>query len=118
MTVGELAEIHEFGGGDVPARAPIRSTFDNANGEDRKLAMQLFQAAAKSGRGLPAFEQAAGLFAMQSAAAIRNNLPNLEPIATSTAKRKEARGYPPPHTPLVETGVLKNSYVGDAEVKP
>jgi hypothetical protein len=118
MTVGELAEIHEFGGGNVPARAPIRSSIDNANGADVKLASTLFDQAEQSERGLPAFEQAAGLFAVKQAAAIRNNLPNLEPIADSTAKRKEAKGYPPPHTPLIETGVLKNSYVGDAKVTP
>lgn len=114
LTIGELAEIHEFGAGPVPARAPIRVAFDTQQNEIRALALNEFQAAAKTGQ----FQRAADRVAVKAAAGVRNVISEgLEPISESTARRKEARGYPPPHTPLVETGVLRSAYVGDAEVR-
>jgi hypothetical protein len=116
MTVGELAEKHEYGDGNVPARAPIRVFADTRGAEIRRIALNEFRAA----KDLAGFERAAARVAVKAGAELRNTITEgLEPdIAESTARRKEARGYPPPHTPLIETGVLRNSYVGDSKVTP
>jgi hypothetical protein len=120
MTVGELAEIHEFGLGNVPPRAPIRVFFDEKNGEIVDAASKQFEAAARGRADLPAFTLAAERVAVKAAAVLRNTVvEGLEPdLADSTKRRKVARGIKPPWVPLIETGVLRNHYIGDAEVTP
>ena len=120
MTVGELAEVHEYGLGNVPARAPIRAFHDTKSEQIKRQAMQQFEAAARGRGDVPAFQRAAELVAVKAAAELRNTITEgLEPpIAESTEKRKIAKGFSPPFTPLVETGVLRNSYAGDAKVTP
>jgi hypothetical protein len=116
MTVGELAEIHEYGGGNVPARAPIRVFADTQGAEIRSIATAEFRVA----KDLTGFERAAARVAVKAGAQLRNTITEgLEPdLAESTKQRKRAKGYQPPYTPLVETGVLRNSYVGDSKVTP
>ncbi|MCK9629667.1 MAG: hypothetical protein M0R37_13880 [Bacteroidales bacterium] len=121
MTVGELAEIHEFGLGDVPDRAPIRSFFDLTKADLVGIASKQFEIAARGRADLPAFTLAAERVAVKAAAGLRNHIAfgNLEPdLAESTKKSKERRGIKPPWVPLIETGVLRNHYIGDAEVTP
>lgn len=119
LTVGELATIHEYGLGAVPARAPIRTTFDLGGKDFQKIAKQQFELAAKQG-SIASFRRAAGLLAEKAAAGIKNTISfgNLEPLAESTVERKIKRGLVPPFTPLVETGVLRNHYTGDSKVTP
>lgn len=120
MTVGELAEIHEFGKGNVPPRAPIRVFFDEKRGEIVDAATKQFDLAARGRADLPAFTLAAERVAVKAAAVLRNTIvEGLEPdLAESTKKRKTARGIKEPWVPLIETGVLRNSYIGDAGVTP
>jgi hypothetical protein len=120
MTVGELAEVHEFGLGNVPARAPIRSFFDEKSTSIVDVAAKQFEGAARGHADLPAFKLAAERVAVKAAAELRNTIvEGLEPdLADSTKRSKVARGIKPPWIPLIETGVLRNSYVGDAEVTP
>lgn len=120
MTVGELAEIHEFGAGHVPARAPIRVFYDTKGEQIRTLATQQFQAAAAGAGDTAAFQCAADLVAVKAAAEIKNTISEgLKPgLAESTEKSKAARGISPPYTPLIETGVLKSSYDAVATVTP
>lgn len=120
MTVGELAEIHEFGLGNVPARSPIRTFFDEGSAKIVDVARQQFEIAAKGRADLTSFEIAAGRVAVKAAAEIRNRITEgLEPdLADSTKARKRSRKIKEPWIPLIETGVLRNSYVGDSEVTP
>ena len=120
MTVGELAETHEFGEGRIPPRAPIRVFADTKGPEISTLATKLFQQAAQSDHGMSAFQRAAGLTAVKASAEIKNTITEglQPPISPVTEAIKERKGYSPPYTPLIETGVLKNSYDADAEVIP
>jgi hypothetical protein len=120
MSVGELAEVHEFGLGNVPARSPIRTFFDERSASIVDVAAKQFEIAARGRADLPAFTLAAERVAVKAAAELRNTIvEGLEPdLAESTKERKRARKIKEPWVPLIETGVLRNHYVGDAEVNP
>lgn len=123
LTIGELAEIHEYGLGNCPPRAPIRVTVDGQGVVIQEIARAEFTAAHATKGGLAAYQRAADRVAIKAGAMVRNAITEgLEPEigwsegSKAYAKRKEAQGYPPPHTPLVTTGVLRSAYSGDAEV--
>jgi hypothetical protein len=117
MTVGDLAAKHEFGEGPVPPRAPIAKMSLEKGPSLQKLGTRLFETAAKEGAPA-AYRKAAALLAVKAGAEIRNVITEglTPPLAELTKKLKLERGYKPPYTPLVETGVLRSHYVGDSEV--
>lgn len=111
ITIGELAATHEFGLGNVPERSFIRAGFDEYEQQIRSIAVE--QMAGPAGVAV-----GAELTAVKAAALFRNRITDgLSPdLAESTKRRKEARGIKPPYRPLIETGVLRSSIVGDVEV--
>lgn len=113
LTVGEIAEVHEFGLGHVPERSFIRAWFDMNKAYFRSLAADLMM---RAYRATGSTRPGAELAALKARAGMQNRIVDFIPprIADSTARRKERRGFPPPHTPLIETGVLKGSI--DVEV--
>jgi len=115
-SVGSIAEQQEFGLG-VPERSWLRGWFDEHSPEVRAQAEAYLRDAFEGRR---TFEAAAKLIAMLAAASIQRRIrggQELLPITSPvTIARKQARGFHPPYTPLVETGLLVSSIAGDSEV--
>ena len=109
MTVKGLFETHEFGLGNVPERSMIRAGFDQLHEQIEAIALEQMQIDPLLG---------AERTAVKAAAMFRNRVTEgLSPdLADSTIKSKERRGIKAPYKPLIETGVLRSSIVGDAEV--
>jgi hypothetical protein len=113
ITIGGLAETHEFGLGNVPERSFIRAGFYELQGEIRIIAREQMTGPAGPIVG-------AKRTAVKAAALFRNRMTDgIEPdLADVTKRRKEARKIKPPWKPLIETSALKSSIVGDVEVVP
>jgi len=109
ITVGELFAIHEFGLGDQHERSMIRAGFDEMHEQIEAIALEQMQIDPVLGAERTAIK-AAAMFRNRVAAGLRPGL------AERTIKSKERRGIKPPYKPLIETGVLRSSIVGDAEV--
>jgi hypothetical protein len=112
ITIGELAEKHEFGLGNVPERSFIRAGFDQLQEQIRTIAREQMTSPAGAVLG-------AERTAVKAAALFRNRLTDgIEPGITNpqTIASKQRRGFKPPYKPLIETGVLKSSIAGDVEV--
>jgi len=102
LSLLEVAIIHEFGAGPVPARSFIRATTDERRAEILKLQVALAQQVLV-GRLTP--EQAlaqlgAKVVAMVQARIVAGIAP---PLAESTLRRKKGKT-----TPLILTGQLKS----------
>lgn len=116
-SVGEIAEKHEFGLG-VPQRSWLREWFDTHKGEVRERALGFFLQAWRftgdAGKGA----QAAANVAADS---IKQRIVDGKEIPAITNPRtiaiKQKKGFNPPYTPLVETGLLLSSIAADAEVE-
>jgi hypothetical protein len=109
ITIKGLFETHEFGLGNVPERSMIRAGFDELHEQIEAIALEQMQIDPLLGAERTAIK-AAAMFRNRVAAGLQPDL------AGSTIKSKERRGIKPPYKPLIETGVLRSSIVGDAEV--
>jgi len=109
ISIGELFATHEFGLGNVPERSMIRAGFDQLHEEIEAIALEHMQIDPLLG---------AERTAVKAAAMFRNRVTDgLSPaLADSTIKSKKRRKIEAPYKPLIETGVLRSSIVGDAEV--
>lgn len=114
MTIKGLFETHEFGLGNVPERSMVRGGYDLYHEQIEQLFLQQMQANPNEP------ELVAERVAVKAAALFRNRVTDgLSPeLAKSTIKSKERRGIKPPYKPLIETGLLRSSIVGDFEVIP
>ena len=112
MTVGGIAETHEFGLGNVPERSFIRAWFDLNARPFARFARDQMALGFKRGSVL----RGAELVAVKAAADMRNRITEgLEPeLAESTERDKVRRGKRPPYKPLIDRGVLRNSIAGHA----
>ena len=115
-SVGEIAEKHEFGLG-VPQRSWLREWFDAKAIELKDGAKKAFEFAAQTS-GDPA--KGARIVAAQAQASIKGRIADGEvtpPITNpTTIAIKQEKGFNPPYTPLVETGLLLSSVTAEAEV--
>lgn len=99
----EVAIIHEFGGGHVPARSFIRATVDAKRGEILALQKHL---ATQVLKGALSPEQALGQLGAKVAAWCQARIVAgiAPPLAASTLRRKGGKT-----TPLILTGQIKSS---------
>lgn len=99
----EVAIIHEFGGGRVPARSFIRATMDEKRAEIVALQVHLAQQVLK---GTMTPEQALNALGAKVAAWCQARIVAgiAPPLAASTLRRKKRKT-----TPLILTGQLKSS---------
>jgi len=115
ITIGGLAETHEFGLGNVPERSFIRAGFDQLQEQVRTIARE--QMAGPAGPVVGAERTA-----MKAAALFQNRMAagQVTPAITNpyTIASKKRRGFEPPYHALIETGVLKSAVAGDVEVTP
>ena len=104
FTIAGVMAVHEYGNKHVPARRPIRTTFERFRGELVKFQTKLSHAIITKGT---AVKRALPLLGEWGAAQIKKTIksgPHLTPaLAKSTVKRKKSR------RPLVDTGRLANS---------
>ena len=118
LTVGEIAEKHEFGLG-VPERSWLRGWFDGHADDVKDIARDYLEDAARGNR---TFVSVGNLIAGVASASCRKRIEAAEELLPITSPMtialKKAKGLNPPYTPLVETGVLLGSIAGDAEVTP
>lgn len=98
----EVAVIHEFGGGRIPARSFIRATIDERRAEITRLQVTLAQQVLK-GTMTPA--QALGALGAKVASWCQARIVAgiAPPLAASTLRRKKRKT-----TPLILTGQLKS----------
>lgn len=99
----EVAIIHEFGGGRVPARSFIRATMDEKRTEIMALQVSLAREVLK---GTMTPEQALNALGAKVAAWCQARIVAgiAPPLAASTLRRKKRKT-----TPLILTGQLKSS---------
>ncbi len=111
LTVAEVATFHEFGTSTIPARSFIRGWFDESVEKNRALILSQLRLVAEGKLGL---EQALERVALKCEAdvkrRIRNRIP--PPLAPATVQRKGSS------VPLIDTGQLRASVRGKAEVLP
>lgn len=106
-TLLEIALIHEFGGGHVPARSFIRATMDERAADITKLQVAVARLVL-SGKLTPAqaLEQiGAKVASMVQARIVAGIAP---PLAAST-RRQKARSGGAKDTPLIRTGQLRSA---------
>jgi hypothetical protein len=87
----------------------IRAGFDELHEQIEAIALEQMQIDPLLGAERTAIK-AAAMFRNRVTAGLRPGL------ADSTIESKERRGIKAPYKPLIETGVLRSSIVGDAEV--
>jgi hypothetical protein len=111
LTVAEVATFHEFGTRTIPQRSFIRGWFDESVEKNRALILSQLKLVAAGKLGL---EQALERVALKCEAdvkrRIRNRIP--PPLAPATVQRKGSS------VPLIDTGQLRASVRGKAEVLP
>lgn len=104
----EIAIIHEFGGGHVPARSFIRATMDERAADIQRLqvavARQVLSGALTAEQGLS--QIGAKVAAWVQARIVAGIAPAL---AESTRRQKRRLGGKGKDTPLILTGQLKSS---------
>lgn len=107
-TLLEIAIIHEFGGGHVPARSFIRATMDERAGDIQRLqvavARQVLSGALTAEQGLA--QIGAKVAAWVQARIVAGIAPAL---AESTRRQKRRLGGKGKDTPLIATGQLRSS---------
>ena len=107
-TLLEIAVIHEFGAGHVPARSFIRATMDERAADIQKLqiavARQVLAGALTPEQGLS--QIGAKVAAWVQARIVAGIAP---PLAESTRRRKRRLSGKGKDTPLILTGQLKSS---------
>ena len=107
-TLLEIAIIHEFGGGHVPARSFIRATMDERRDDIAKLqvavARQVLAGALTAEQGLA--QIGAKVASWVQARIVAGIAP---PLAASTLRQKRRLSGKGKETPLVLTGQLKSS---------
>lgn len=115
LTVGELAEMHEFGLG-VPQRSWLREWFDESEEQLSEIATRYFEQSETEADYIDAADLVTEAAVASCTDRIRDGL---TPAITneSTIRSKKSRGFKPPYTPLIETGVLISSIKGEATVK-
>ncbi len=104
LTVAEVGEIHEYGLGTAPERAPIRHTIDAQAPQIVAMIHEGARAVMK-GRATPhqVLDQI-GLYAVGAIqAAIRDGLP---PALSEAYLRRKLAKYPGASTPLIASGQL------------
>lgn len=99
----EVAIIHEFGAGPIPARSFIRATLDEKRAEIIKLQVALAQQVllGKLTAAQALAQLGAKVASMCQARIVAGIAP---PLAASTLRRKGAKS-----TPLIQTGQLRSS---------
>lgn len=102
MTVGAIAEIHEFGLGNNPARSWLRAWVDESQGEIKTTLTKLYEAVAQGKRSK---EEALELFGTWAVGKIQERIsngisPELKPM---TVQRKGSS------IALVDTGQFRAS---------
>ncbi len=110
--VAAIAAIHEFGGGDVPARSFMRSTVEKKQTSWIKAAVAYLKKNVGNVRG--AFTIVGELASKDMQAAIEAGI--APPLSEKTIERKRKRGKQIPDIPLIDTGTLQESI--NYEVKP
>lgn len=102
-TLLEVAIIHEFGAGHVPARSFIRATIDEKRAEIQALQVVVAKQVL-AGKLTP--DQALGQIGAKVAAMIQQRIRDglAPPLAASTLRRKKNKS-----TPLILTGQLRSS---------
>lgn len=109
LTILELATIHEFGTDNIPARSFIRGWFDENQDAIRAVLLQEFRKEVESGDYLAAGERVV-LWAVASIQKrIADRIP--PPLDPKTIARKGSS------VPLIDTGVLRSSITGTAELR-
>lgn len=112
--VAPIAAIHEFGGGDVPARSFMRSTVEREQGEWIKAAVAYLKKNPAKVR--QAFMLVGELASKAMQEAIEWGID--PPLAEETIARKRKRGKQNPDTPLIDTGTLQESISYEVGKKP
>lgn len=101
LTVGEIAEVHEFGRGNVPERSWLRGYVD-ANGA--RISKMLARVAEEVAAGRLTAEQGLDLVGLKIVGEIKQRLPHLEPpLEESTIKAKGSSAT------LVDKGQFRSS---------
>ena len=103
--VAAIAAIHEFGGGDVPARSFMRSTVEREQNNWIKAAVAYLQK--NPAKVKQAFMLVGELASKAMQEAINWGID--PPLAEQTIARKRRRGKQVPDTPLIDTGTLQES---------
>jgi hypothetical protein len=108
LTIGELATVHEFGTGTVPARSFVRAWFD----EKQEEAANILKRAVAAAKGN--LEQAGRMAALRMAASMQERIANriAPPLKPATIARKGS------DVPLIDQGILRGSLTGRSEVTP
>lgn len=110
LTVGELAEIHEFGLGHVPPRSWLGGWFDEREDSFPQVIRIQLSEKLKARQPLEvAFKTCAVLFQASIQQRFTDGIP--PELADETIRRKGSS------TPLIDTGVLRSSVLGKYELK-
>ena len=101
-SVAMVGATHEFGGGNVPERSFLRSSFDEHQKKYIKMAQKLIKKAVDKGGDI---EMVAELIGTEAAADVVDNINAIQtpPNTDATILRKGSSN------PLVDTGHLKQS---------
>ena len=101
-SVAMVGATHEFGGGNVPERSFLRSSFDEHQTKYIKMAQKLIKKVVDKGGDI---EQVAELIGTEAAADVVDNINAIQtpPNTDATILRKGSSN------PLVDTGHLKQS---------
>lgn len=110
LTIGELAEIHEFGLGHVPPRSWLGAWFDQYETEFPQVIRIQLSEKLKAKRPLEeAFKTCAVVFQASIQQRITDGIP--PELSDETIRRKGST------TPLIDTGVLRSSVLGKYAIK-
>lgn len=111
MTLGEVAEIHEFGLAEprVPRRSAIVGWFDENLPSARWKLMREMRLVAK---GQQPYAEALKIFAEWAARRIRDRIDDRTAFAPNAPSTIEKKGF---DYPLVESGVLRHSIKGTVD---